>query len=61
MEVGFFRVICDPIEGNVVTSSYNSLKVLLNGYLESFNNDIAYKPRHPIEGQKLSLLRPELI
>ena len=48
----FFRVMCDPIEGNVVTSSYNSLKVLLNGYLESFNNDIAYKPRHPMEGEQ---------
>ena len=53
----FFRVLCNPIEGNVVTSSYNSLKDLLNGYLESFNNDIEYKPRHPMEGE--AKLTPE--
>ena len=35
----FFRVI------------YNSLTDLLNGYLESFNNDITYKPRYPMEGE----------
>ena len=45
--------MCDPIEGNVVTSSYKSLKALLNEYLESFNNDIAYKPRHPMEGEQI--------
>ena len=49
----FFRVMCDPIEGHVVTTSYNSLKILLNGYLESFNNDIVYKPRHPMEGEEI--------
>ena len=49
----FFRVMCDPIEGNVVTSSYSSLKVLLNGYLESFNSDMTYKPRHPIPGEQI--------
>ena len=49
----FFRVMCDPIEGNVVTSSYESLKVLLNGYLDSFNSEINYKPRHPIEGEQI--------
>ena len=43
----FFRVKCDPLEGNVVASSYNSLKVLLNGNLESFNSDMVSKPRHP--------------
>ena len=30
----FFRVMADPIEGNVVSKSYNSLKQLLNGYSE---------------------------
>ena len=49
----FFRVMCDPIEGNVVTSSYQSLKVLLNGYLESFTTDINSKPRHPIQGEEV--------
>jgi len=55
----FFRVLCDPIEGNIVTSSYNNLKVLLNGYLEYFNNDITYKPKHPIEGE--ATLTPETL
>ena len=49
----FFRVMCDPIEGNVITSSYKSLKVLLNGYLENFNSDINYKPRHPTPDEPL--------
>ena len=49
----FFRVMCDPIEGNVVTESYKSLKVLLNGYLESFNSDIINKPRHPVQDEPL--------
>ena len=50
----FFRVMCDPIEGNIVTGSYNSLKVLLNGYLESFNSDMSNnKPRHPIPDEQL--------
>ena len=49
----FFRVMCDPIEGNVVTASYASLKVLLNGYLESFNSDMNNKPRHPMEGEEV--------
>ena len=50
----FFRVMCDPIEGNIVTSSYNSLKVLLNGYLESFNSDMFNnKPRHPLPDEQL--------
>ena len=48
----FFRVMCDPIEGNIVTKSYSSLKVLLNGYLESFNSDMNYKPRHPLPGEE---------
>ena len=30
----FFRVMADPIEGNVVSKSYNRLKQLLNGYSE---------------------------
>jgi tellurium resistance protein TerZ len=49
----FFRVMCDPIEGNVVTESYKSLKVLLNGYLESFNSDMVNKPRHPTPDEQL--------
>ena len=49
----FFRVMCDPIEGTSVKSSYDSLKVLLNAYSESFNTDIAYKPRHPMEGEEI--------
>ena len=50
----FFRVMCDPIEGNVVTNSYKSLKVLLNGYLESFNSDMFNnKPRHPLPDEQL--------
>ena len=53
----FFRVMCDPIEGNIVTSSYNSLKVLLNGYLESFNSDMSNnKPRHPLPDEELFIL-----
>ena len=47
----FFRVMCDPLEGNVVTSSYPSLKLLLNGYSESFNSEMTYKPRHPLPGE----------
>ena len=49
----FFRVMCDPIEGKVVTDSYGSLKVLLNGYLESFNSDMVNKPRHPTPDEPL--------
>ena len=50
----FFRVMCDPIEGNVITNSYKSLKVLLNGYLESFNSEMFNnKPRHPLPDEEL--------
>ena len=49
----FFRVMCDPIEGNKVTSSYQSLQMLLNGYLQTFDSDKAYKPRHPIPGEPI--------
>lgn len=49
----FFRVMCDPIEGNIVTKSYSSLKVLLNGYLESFSSEVNYKPRHPLPGEQI--------
>ncbi len=48
----FFRVMCDPIDGNVITFSYKSLKVLLNGYLESFDSTMVYKPRHPLPGEQ---------
>ena len=47
----FFRVMVDPIEGNVVTSSYNSIITLLNGY--SLNTQIVNKPRHPLPGENL--------
>ena len=47
----FFRVMCDPLEGNTAIKSYDSLKVLLNGYTESFNSAPVYKPRHPLQGE----------
>ena len=54
MEGGwYFRVMCDPIDGHRVTDSYSSLKLLLNGYTESFNSEVNYKPRHPIPGEEV--------
>ena len=48
----FFRVMVDPLEGNIITSSYDSLKTLLNGYSESFNSGMVnYQPRHPLPGE----------
>ena len=50
----FFRVMIDPIEGNVVTKSYQSLKTLLNGYSESFYSSFEKKhQRHPLPGEPI--------
>ena len=49
----FFRVMGDPLEGNIITNSYGSLKTLLRGYLESFSSDVNYKPRHPTAGEEI--------
>ena len=32
----YLRVMIDPIEGNVITKSHNSLKMLVPGYLQTF-------------------------
>ena len=49
-----FRVMVDPIEGNMVTKSYPSLKILLNGYSESFNSSFFNKhKRHPLPGEPI--------
>ncbi len=54
----FFRVMVDPLEGRDIKESIPSLKVLLNGYTESFNSgDSNYKPRHPLPGEPV--LTPE--
>ena len=47
----YFRVMVDPLEGNVVTKSHNSIKTLLNGY--NINSQIINKPRHPLPGENL--------
>lgn len=50
----YFRVMVDPIEGNVITESHKSLKVLIGGYLASFNSEIVNAaPRHPLPGEPL--------
>ena len=47
-----FRVMIDPIEGNVITKSFDSLKTLLTGY--SLKSDsVQEKPRHPLPGENL--------
>ena len=49
-----FRVMVDPIEGNMVTKSYPSLKILLNGYSESFNSSFVNNhQRHPLPGEPI--------
>ena len=36
--------MCDPIEGNVITNSYNSIQQLLNEYKSTFNTQtVNYK------------------
>ena len=51
----FFRVMVDPLEGNTAIKSYPSLKILLNGYTESFNSAFVNnnKPKHPLQGEPL--------
>jgi stress response protein SCP2 len=48
----YFRVMCDPIEGNIITKSYDSLKLLINGYSTTFTQNSQEKPRHPMEGEE---------
>lgn len=49
----FFQVMIDPIEGNVVTSSYDSMKELLKTYDKNFIEEtiINYIPLHPIPNE----------
>ena len=50
----FFRVMVDPLEGNVIEESYPSLKILLNGYSESFNSGFnSNHQKHPLPGEPL--------
>ena len=50
----FFGVMVDPIEGREITKSYDSLKVLLNGYSESFNSGgTISQPRYPLPGEPI--------
>ena len=44
-------VMVDPINGNVITKSFDSLKTLLTGYSANFQADINYVPRHPMPGE----------
>ena len=46
----FFRVMIDPIEGNVVTKSYESMKQLLGTYNQNFIEEAVnkYIPLHPL-------------
>ncbi|ORX79226.1 hypothetical protein BCR32DRAFT_281603 [Anaeromyces robustus] len=49
----FFQVMIDPIEGNVVTKSYDSMKVLLKAYDKNFIEETInnYIPIHPIPNE----------
>ena len=46
----FFRVMIDPIEGNIVTKSYESMKTLLRTYTKNFIEETVnkYIPLHPL-------------
>lgn len=48
----FFRVMVDPIEGNCVKSSYDSLKKLITTYNSTFSKETALKI-HPLPGEIL--------
>jgi len=49
----FFQVMADPIEGNVVTNSYDSMKELLKTYNDKFIEETIcnYIPLHPIPNE----------
>jgi len=49
----FFQVMIDPIEGNVITESYKSMKELLKTYDDNFCEETIYKyiPLHPMENE----------
>ena len=51
----YFNVMCDPIEGNVITNSYDSIKQLLNEYKSTFNTQtVNYKVNlHPLPNEKI--------
>ncbi len=46
----FFRVMIDPIDGNVITKSYESIKKLLGTYNQNFIEETVnkYIPLHPL-------------
>ena len=46
----YFRVMVDPIEGNQVTKSYESMKMLLKSYNKNFIDEAVnkYIPLHPL-------------
>ena len=49
----YFRVMADPIEGNVVDKSYNSMKVLMVAYNQNFIEQTVnnYIPLHPFPNE----------
>ena len=51
----YFNVMCDPIEGNVITNSYNSIKQLLDEYKSSFiSQTVNCKVKlHPLPNEKI--------
>jgi len=51
----YFNVMCDPIEGNVITKSYESIKTLLNSYNSTFNTQtINLKIKlHPLPNENI--------
>ena len=55
----YFRVMVDPIEGNVITKSHESLRILIGGYVSSIKSEMKenYNKKHPLPGE--SLFSPE--
>ena len=53
----FFRVMVDPIEGNIVTKSYESMKELLGNYNQNFIEETVnkYIPLHPLPFIKIDI------
>lgn len=50
----YFRVMADPIEGNVVTSSYESLQVLMGEYCFIYDKDKnSGDDEHPLPGERI--------
>ena len=51
----YFNIMCDPIEGNVITNSYDSIKQLLDEYKSSFNSQtVNCKVKlHPLPNEKI--------